>query len=153
MLGGAALVLYCSVPHQEQQSLEQTLLSTRIAAPQEGATALDRALRAACTHGHTEVALMLLGALGAGRQEAKAASSSEEVQRDGDGAGGDGNEGSMLGVEHFPGAPRTPPVVPLPLPLLLSTALGDAATCGDRGVVELLLEVRGGGGGGMYSNT
>ncbi len=83
---------------------------------QEGAAALDQALRAACTHGHTEVVLRLLGALGAGRQEAKAACRGGE-------SGG-------------------------PLSLLLSTALEDAAECGDRDVVELLLEVRGGWGGG-----
>ncbi len=60
--------------------------------------------------------LLLLGALGAGRQEAQATCR-------------EGESGE-------------------PLPLLLSTVLGDAATCGDKGVVELLLEVEGGGGGG-----
>ncbi len=58
--------------------------------------------------------LLLLGALGAGRQEAQATCREGESEE--------------------------------PLSLLLSTALGDAATCGDRRVVELLLEVGGGRG-------
>ncbi len=61
----------------------------------------------------------------------------------------------MLGLEDFPGAPRSAPglPLPLPLPLLLNTALGDAAKCGDKVVVELLLEVRSKCNGGILSSS
>lgn len=84
--------------------------------PQKGATAYDQALRAACTHGHVEVVVLLLGVLVAGRAE----------------------------------TPRSPPG--LPLPLLLNTALGHAAKCGDEVVVELLLQVRTNANGGIRSS-
>ncbi len=153
MLTGRGTALHCKSASEGNRNRHASPASRAAPGdPQEGATAHERALRAACTHGQTEVVQLLLNTIVAAGAAAvssagAAAVSSAGADQAGSGAGAGGAGGADGGPALSPiwglRLARSPSLTTreLHLSLVLNTALGGAATWGHKEVVELLLQV------------